>query len=351
MRSPSFSVVIASYNYEPFVEKAVRSCLEQTYPAERVEVIVVDDGSTDRSLEVLAAFDSDSRVSVIAQDNRGQAAALVAGIERAGGDFVCLLDSDDYFAPTKLARVAERLRAIGPSPEHVFLCNDLRMLEGPAGEPVDETWFQMHDLVRFGAALTVDASQHPFPFATTSGEVFSRELITWIAGTLPCFEWRRGPDSAITHAAMLSSGLVHYLHEPLTVYRIHGGNQWSSMRDGRYVIPRSWRRRWPRLLRYLESLLDILDLSPCERDSRVAYLRRLERVVRTQVAGRRVYTPRVSFVVPAPEGGSGLSNSLAAIAGQSHPNTEVVVVPMGDATRGRERVLAEVSGGSESTLR
>lgn len=95
---PLVSVVIPSYNYGQYVCEAVESALAQTYPA--VEVIVVDDGSTDDTRERLTSYGD--RIRYIFQTNQGLSAARNTGIREARGRFVALLDSDDQFHPRKL---------------------------------------------------------------------------------------------------------------------------------------------------------------------------------------------------------------------------------------------------------
>lgn len=96
--SPLVSVVIPVFNYDRFVGDAVRSALEQTYKP--VEVIVVDDGSTDDSGKVVQGFGSS--VSYLKQSNQGLSAARNVGIRRACGEMIQLLDADDELAPDQL---------------------------------------------------------------------------------------------------------------------------------------------------------------------------------------------------------------------------------------------------------
>jgi Glycosyl transferase family 2 len=102
---PFASVLIDTYNHESFIEKAVLSVLEQDFPAADREIIVVDDGSTDRTPEILRKFQAQFRV--IKKSNGGQASAFNAGIPECRGEIIAFLDGDDSWAQGKLRRVAE----------------------------------------------------------------------------------------------------------------------------------------------------------------------------------------------------------------------------------------------------
>jgi glycosyltransferase involved in cell wall biosynthesis len=97
--TPVFSVVIAAHNAARTLPSTLRSVLAQTRPD--FEVIVVDDGSTDGTGEALRSV-RDDRIAYVRQANLGPAAARNAGIERAAGEYVCLLDSDDLWLPDYL---------------------------------------------------------------------------------------------------------------------------------------------------------------------------------------------------------------------------------------------------------
>src|ERR1035441_690125 len=100
---PSVSVVIDNYNYGRFLGEAIDSALNQTYP--NVEVIVVDDGSTDNSREVIASFGD--RIITVLKENGGQTSALNAGFTASRGEWIYLLDSDDLFNTNKVQRISE----------------------------------------------------------------------------------------------------------------------------------------------------------------------------------------------------------------------------------------------------
>lgn len=95
---PLVSVVVPNFNYARYVGAAIQSVLDQTY--EPIEIVVVDNGSTDESLKVLSRFSD--RCTVIAQENQGQAGARNRGIDASSGEFVAFLDADDVWLPTKL---------------------------------------------------------------------------------------------------------------------------------------------------------------------------------------------------------------------------------------------------------
>ncbi|WP_088825249.1 glycosyltransferase family 2 protein [Listeria goaensis] len=93
---PLVSVIVPVYNVENYLERCAESIFKQTYA--HLEIIFVDDGSTDSSGAMLETF-SDPRIRVIKQENGGQAAARNAGLDQMTGDYVIMVDSDDYIAP------------------------------------------------------------------------------------------------------------------------------------------------------------------------------------------------------------------------------------------------------------
>jgi glycosyltransferase involved in cell wall biosynthesis len=96
---PRVSVVIPTYNAEKYIAKTIQSVLHQTY--QDFEILVVNDGSTDRSAEICWQF-NDQRIRIINQSNRGLPGARNSGIRAAKGEFIALLDADDLWVPEKL---------------------------------------------------------------------------------------------------------------------------------------------------------------------------------------------------------------------------------------------------------
>lgn len=208
---PRVSVVIPTYNAAPFICQAVTSALGQTL--RDLEVIVVDDGSSDCTLEVLHGFD-DVRLRVVSQEHGERSAARNRGIRMAGGEYVAFLDADDWWHPAKLARqlaVFDRnaslgasycwLQQVGPHGGH------LRILRGvqTSGHPDGATVF---DELLFGNIGGPGSSL-----------VVTRELLDIVGGFKPGIAYGEDWDFCLRIA---HHGQIGYVPEPLVFYRAHG---------------------------------------------------------------------------------------------------------------------------------
>jgi hypothetical protein len=133
MTVPSISVCILSYNYGRFLGQAIDSALaQQPGPYGLAEVVVIDDGSTDSSLEVCARYGE--RIRAVSCRHRGFAATLSEAITQARGDWIALLDADDWFTTDKLATVAAAITAdilVVQHWEHVVKADGSPLLDRP----------------------------------------------------------------------------------------------------------------------------------------------------------------------------------------------------------------------------
>ena len=327
---PSFSVLICNYNYERFVGDAIRSALAQDYPRDRFEVIVIDDGSTDGSPEVIAGFAGTPGFRAVLHENRGQSAAFDSGVRAASGDYVCLLDSDDLYLPNKLAVVAAHIAALDIAPGMLFLCHDLDIDELGGAGVMAESWFDKVGVSTLGSSARVAEVTRGFPFSIPAGLVFSRTLFADCLAALPLWAFTRGADGIVCPAALLRTGVVHYLKERLGVYRIHGANEFASLVNGVYVPRRDPRLRTPRTLHFLEQWVDLIDLDADARADAFAYLRRIENMNRMASGSRRLGEPVVAVAVLDVASATAIQNSVDSVLQQSHP-AMVLALPLGAA--------------------
>lgn len=214
IEKPLVSIIINNYNYDRFLAEAIDSALNQTYP--HVEVIVVDDGSTDNSREIIARYGD--RIISILQPNGKQAAAFNSGFAKSKGDIIIFLDSDDYlfsqaverivavWKPT-LSKVHYRLEVVNADNQSL----NYTFPQGTAPLSTGEIWKTLLDI---GGYVRVP----------TSGNALNRKAL------LPLFpiadEYKLTADDYLS-VLVPFSGEVGAIDEPLGAYRIHDSNQWA----------------------------------------------------------------------------------------------------------------------------
>ena len=175
MNKISFSIAIRNYNYGLFLEECIQSCLQQDYDPELFEIIVVDDGSTDNCREILKKYQN--KITVILQENAGMASAARSGILKAKNDFICLLDSDDYFLPNKLSKVAERINSYSQPIDNFILCHDLHILNNKNKTFLNNTWLKDISIDTQLENMLLEKINHVYPFAIPCGQVCSTKYL------------------------------------------------------------------------------------------------------------------------------------------------------------------------------
>jgi glycosyltransferase involved in cell wall biosynthesis len=206
-REPGLSVVIPTYNRADLLGDAIDSVLNQDWP--ELEVIVVDDGSTDQTPEVLAGYRD--RVRVIRQENAGESNARNTGIRAASHELVAQLDSDDTWLPGKLRRQME-LFAGDPAPDVTFTaytrCGDV-----PREDVVLTRWESTTE----GALeqLLTGSKINSSTMIATRSCLMSAGLYD---ETLNCAQ-----DYDLELRIATQGYRIAYLPEPLAIYRVHGG--------------------------------------------------------------------------------------------------------------------------------
>jgi glycosyltransferase involved in cell wall biosynthesis len=122
--SCTVSILIPAYNAERWISSALQSALDQSWP--EIEIIVVDDGSTDQTPAIAKGFES-ARVKVMRQENRGAAAARNTALREAQGAFIQYLDADDFLSSDK---IQEQLNLLRENPDHLSVSSSVYFFDG-----------------------------------------------------------------------------------------------------------------------------------------------------------------------------------------------------------------------------
>jgi GT2 family glycosyltransferase len=211
-KSPRVSIVVINYNYERFVEISISSALAQIYAD--VEVVVVDDASTNSSPEVIKSF-GDRVIPVLKIMNAGHGSAFNTGFEHSSGDIVIFLDSDDYLHPDGVSRIVEAFKD-----GVVLVQSRLDLVDGDGTlldvYPAGEIPFDNGDVV----PLLLDRGR--YNSTVTSGLAYSREVLEKVM-PMPVDDFARGGDGYLVTVAPLF-GKVASVEIPTGAYRLHGAN-------------------------------------------------------------------------------------------------------------------------------
>ena len=218
--TPSVSVVMAAYNSGEFIGQAIQSVLDQTH--KDFEFIIVDDGSTDNTLEVIRQF-HDPRIRLIVNEtNLGIVGSVNHGIDISRGEFIARMDSDDVCLPQRLEKEIEYLHA---HPEIGVLGTEVREILN-TGEIITRSRHILTDpyLIKFWL-LTDTVINNPTA-------VIRKELLVQVNGYDP--EYIYAQDYEIwTRLAKITK--ITVLPEPLVNWRKHGGNitiaKWKKQSD------------------------------------------------------------------------------------------------------------------------
>ena len=210
------SVIVCNYNYDRYIAEAIKSILDQTYKS--IQVIVVDDGCTDSSRQILKSF-CDPRLHIIHQENSGQASAFNTAFRECKGELIAFLDSDDFWYPRKLEAMIpvfddEKVCVVQ---HNLHIVNEVSELTGdltpgiaPGRNTIQSTYFKKN---------------HTGFFSPTSGLVCRK---TDLDKLFPLdVSWKICADVAFTRPLLIFGDIVT-LEEILGGYRIHGENNWMN---------------------------------------------------------------------------------------------------------------------------
>ncbi len=213
---PLVSILINNYNYGRFLRDAIDSALHQTYP--NTEVVVVDDGSTDDSRQIIASYGS--RIIPVLKENGGQGSAFNAGFALCRGEWVCLLDSDDAWHPAKIEEVVGATRKF---PEAVLVYHKYQSVSEEL-KPVDR--IRPAGVFCGWIDEIIERNGGWWACPPTSAYSFRKAVLERI-GKIPEERFRICADAYLTYLVPFL-GPVLGLNRCLVDYRLHGGNRFSN---------------------------------------------------------------------------------------------------------------------------
>lgn len=207
------SVLVPAFNRADFIEETIESVLQQDYPD--LELIVVDDGSTDGTYEILCRYAEQHRVKLFTHKNRvnrGQSASLNLGLKRAEGNYIAVLDSDDKFLPGKVSSQVNFLKANS----HIGLVYGM-------GEAIDESGRWLYDILSEGHVEPNDPNAVLLDcyFLLPQNALVRREIYEEVGGFNESFRAAQDHDMLIRMAEKTSFG---FMPKKLFQYRRHSNS-------------------------------------------------------------------------------------------------------------------------------
>jgi glycosyltransferase involved in cell wall biosynthesis len=258
------SILIANYNYGRYLPHAIDSALAQTWP--NVQVVVVDDGSTDESTLIMQSYGDE--IQTLYKENGGQASAINAGFPLVTGETVILLDSDDVLDPTAV----EKTIGFFADPDVVKVCWPFEIID-QHGNPTGERKFTHLPQGSFRErALKWGPASHFTP--AQSGNFWRKSFLDEVL-PIPAAAFRHNADAFLFTFAPFFGTFVS-MKEPLTCYRVHGRN--LSKRLVASVRLADWETRASLLQHFLADRGESVSIDRWRKNN--LYYRRLEGILR-----------------------------------------------------------------------
>ncbi len=211
-KKPLVSVIIDTHNQGKFIEDAIKSVLNQTFSQKDMEIIVVDDGSTDNTpLKVRKYKD---KIKYIYKENGGQASAFNRGFKETKGEYIILLDGDDYCKEKRVEKIVEEFEK---HKEVVCVLNTREVINEITGKVINESFPEFYN-------LEIDEKNLDYFIKSSYGTSRTSIRKSALRHILPI------PDELIIEAdlylnlSIIWFGNLTCIDEKLTVYRIHGKN-------------------------------------------------------------------------------------------------------------------------------
>ena len=228
-KRPLISTIISTYNYGQFIEEAIDSILCQTFPQKDMEIIVVDDGSTDDTPQRVKKYKD--RIKYIRKENGGHASGLNVGFQNAKGEIIFFMDADDYWRKDKIEKIQRYYEQ--------YNCKALFHNANIVGDVIEKPQPHFKDCYLkyinrisnsvYSLSLKSIKDSPAFLGTLLSVQSYRRSICEKIF-PIPQM-YRRHPDIYLFIYALLQCD-IYYEHNPLSYYRQHLGSHMASISKG-----------------------------------------------------------------------------------------------------------------------
>ena len=221
--NPKISIILTCFNYEKFVAAALNSALYQAY--NNLEVILVDDSSTDSSIQVINAFGGDQRVNVVAHaSNLGQAAAFNTAFELCTGDIICFLDADDIYASNYLEIVARDFKENLDADFISYAVQSTAPFD--VKDPIPKE--KLSKPIRIGSSVCSASLFSEWLGNVTSSISMRRSVAEKIFPLPHASDWKTRADGCLIWGASLAGAVKYKSNTEAVFYRIHEENHFAG---------------------------------------------------------------------------------------------------------------------------
>ncbi|MEM8524508.1 MAG: glycosyltransferase family A protein [Bacteroidota bacterium] len=217
MQQPLITVIIPTYNYAHYIVHTIESVLSQDYPADKMEIVIVDDGSKDNTREVVEAL-RDDRIRFYYQENAGKAKATAKAIQLAKGKYIFNSDADDYFLPGKIRKTVE----IFETHSNVVHVGSPALIvwEGEQREKIEPVPVEILGKVLSGERLSIYFLENNMLYGGGSTYAARAKFVKQLDITATVNQY----IDEFLILGILPYGDAYLLDEALSVWRVHGNN-------------------------------------------------------------------------------------------------------------------------------
>lgn len=243
---PVVTVIIPTFNYACQIERAIKSVIDQDYPNDLIQIVIVDDGSTDNTKAILQSYIDSGTINYFFQQNSGKAAATIKGLLASSGEIIFNLDADDAYLPNK---ISSTVNVYIKYPEVVHVSSPAIVMvenEEPVPEPIPHSLLEKpingSDLIQLFYKKNM---------LFGGGSTFSCRRIVFNRYTIPACADMYIDEFLVLVA--LASGSSYFVKSPLSVWNVHNANY--SIVNSKYGVS----KKDQRLLNSSECILKFLE--------------------------------------------------------------------------------------------